>query len=150
MTGIFTCKENIAFDGSTERCPIFSIEMIDILIQCVILEFSPPASSVVGGIFTGVIPPYQFFQTVWMEKVLNMAVNNTLLRWLMREGNMNLIHLWYWLNVRYKSAAKLDTFRRLCRNKIWFLKLETSGLLVKYILCFQGLAILHQEIDKTI
>ena len=103
MTGILTFKENILFDGSSESWLVFCIELTSILIQNDLLELFLPESGVAGGTFTSVTPPHQFFQSVWLGKVLNMEVNNTLLRWTIKEGNMYGIRLLSWLKFIYES-----------------------------------------------
>ena len=79
-----------------------------------------------------------------------MEVKNTLLRWLTKEGNMDVIRLWYWLKFRYESASKLDPLRILYREKIWLLKLMAGGSQVDYIDHLQGLEILHRETKNTV
>ena len=48
LSGILTCEENIAFDGSPESWPVFRIELTGIIIQLRLLQLFPPASS--GGV----------------------------------------------------------------------------------------------------
>ena len=57
--------------------------------------------------------------------------------------------LWYWLKIKYESAAKLDPLRRFYGEKIRSLKLKFGGSLGNYIKRFQGLAILWREIDTN-
>ena len=52
------------------------------------------------------------------------------------------IRFWSWLKVRYESAAKFDTLRKICRGGIQLLKLKAGRLLVKYIDQFQVFAII--------
>ena len=68
----------------------------------------------------------------------------------MHEVNIDGIRLWSWIKVRYDSAAKLDTLRRYYGDNIRSIKIKSSGLLVKYIDWFHGLAILCKEIGKTV
>ena len=102
-TEILTCEEKIAFDESPDSWPFFCIELTSILIQRDLLELFSPSSS--GG--CGKIPPNQHFQSVCMEMVLNVAVNNLSLRCVMHEENIDVTRLWSWLKVRYESSAKL-------------------------------------------
>ena len=79
-----------------------------------------------------------------------MAVNNSLLMWTMNEWNKDGVDLWYWLKVRYESAYKLDSLRRLYGDKIRSLKLKYGGFLGNYIGQFQELDILWREIDTDV
>ena len=58
--------------------------------------------------------------------------------------------LWSWIKVRYESESKLDPLKSFYGENIRSLKLKAGGLLVNYIDRFQGLAILWQEIDKSV
>ena len=60
-----------------------------------------------GG--SGVTPPHLYFQSAWLVAVLKMAVNNSLLRWTMHEGDKYGVDLWSWLKIKYEIADKLDS-----------------------------------------
>ena len=79
-----------------------------------------------------------------------MEFNNSSLRWPMHEGNKDGVDLWYWLKVRYDSAAKLDPLRSFYGDKISSLKLNSNGSLVGYIERLQGLEIMWREIDMNV
>ena len=79
-----------------------------------------------------------------------MAVNNCTLRWPMHEGDKDGVKILLWMKIKYESAAKLDPLRVFYADKIRSLKLESNGSLHNYIDCFQGLAILWQEIDPAV
>ena len=85
-----------------------------------------------------------------MGAVINMAVNNSSLRWIIHEGNKEGVDLWSWLKVRYVSADKLDPLRRLYGEKIRLLNIKSIGSLGDYIKQFQGLSILWREINTNI
>ena len=82
QSGNLTSEEKIAFYGSPDLWLVFSIEMTVILIQKGILDLFTPESSGVGGN----THPHLYFQSAWLGMVLNMEVNNLLLRWPMHEG----------------------------------------------------------------
>ena len=63
---------------------------------------------------------------------------------------MDGIRLWYWLKVRYESAAKMYPIKLLYREKIYSLMREAGGSLVKYIHQFQVLEILWREIYQSV
>ena len=54
--------------------------------------------------------------------------------------------------VRYESVSsgdKLDRIKRFYREKITSLELKANRFLVGFVDRFQGLVILHQEIDNS-
>ena len=102
----------------------------------------------VGG--SGVTPPHLYFQSAWLGAVLNMAVNNSSLRWTINEGNRDGVKLWSWLKFRYESAAKSDPLRRFYGEKIRSLNIKYSGLLGDYIKRLQGLEITWIEINTNV
>ena len=146
QTRILTCDQKIAFDGYPDSWPVFRIELTGIIIQRGLFQLYSPTSSKIDG----KTPPHENFQSVWMEMVLKMTVNNLSLRWPMHEGNMDGILLQAWLKVRYEIAAKLDPRKRIYREKIWSLKMKDDGLIVKHIDRFQVLEILQRKFDQTI
>ena len=101
MIWIIACEENISFDGSPESWTVFCIESTGVLIKRDLLKLLSSTTGLTGVPFRGDTPPYQFFQSIYLGKVLQMSVNNTTLCWPMLEGNMNVIRLWFWLKVRY-------------------------------------------------
>ena len=82
---------------------------------------------------SGVTPPHLYFQSACLGAVLNMAVNNLLLRWTMHEGNKYGVELWSCIKVKYESAAKLVPLGSFYGEKIRFLKLKSGGLFGNYI-----------------
>ena len=150
---MYICKSDwdphkIDFDGASESWPIFCIEMTGILIKYGLLQFLSLAS--VRGKSITPIPTHLYFQSVWLEAVLKLALNISLLRWPMHEGDKYGVNLWSWLKVRYESAANLDPLRQFYGDNIRLLKLKSGGSLGDYIERFQGLAILWQEIDTNV
>ena len=108
QTGIPTCEEDITFGGTSESWPVFCIEMAGILTKYGPLQLLSFAS--VGGL--GITPsPHIYFHSAGLGAVLNMAVNNLSLMWLIHESNIYGIRLCYWIKVRYGSADELDTLK---------------------------------------
>ena len=121
--GILTCEEKITFDGASESWPVFCIEMAGIFIKHLILQLIYFAS--VGG--SGVTPPHLYFQSACLRALINMAVNNSPLRWPMQEGNKDGVDFLSWLKVRYVSAAKFYPLRQLYGEKTSRLSLNPVG-----------------------
>ena len=88
--GILTCEGKITFDGASESWPVFRIYMAGILIKYGLSKLL--SFAYVGG--SGVTPPHLYFQSAWLGAVLNMAVNNSSLRWTINEGNKDGVELW--------------------------------------------------------
>ena len=95
--GILTCEDKITFYGASESWPVFRIEMKGILIKHGLLQLL--SFAYVGG--SGVTPLHLYFQSAWLGAVINMAFNNSSLRWAMHEGNKDGVDLWSWIKVRY-------------------------------------------------
>ena len=68
----------------------------------------------------------------------------------MHKDDKDGVELLLWMKIKYESAAKLDPLRVFYADKIRSLKLKSNGSLHNYIDCFQGLAILWQEIDPAV
>ena len=49
---------------------------------------------------------------------------------------------WFWLKIKYESAAKLDPLRLYYAEKTRLLKLRANGILHDYIAQLQGMAIM--------
>ena len=91
-----------------------------------------------------------FFQSMWLGRVLCIAVNNFSLRWTMHEGEKDGVSLLLWLKIGYESEAKIDPLRQFYSDKLRSPKLRVNGSLHDYIVRFQGLAILWREINSTV
>ena len=91
-----------------------------------------------------------FFQSMWLGRVLCIAVNNFPLRWPMNEGENDGVSLLLLLKIKYESEAKIDPLRQFYSDKLRSLKVCVNGSLHDYIDRFQGLAILWREIDPTV
>ena len=85
-----------------------------------------------------------------LGEVLNMAVNNSLLRWPMHEGEKDGVELGLWMRIKYDSAAKMDPLRIFYAERIISIKLRSNGSLHDYIDRLQGLEILWREIYPTV
>ena len=139
--GLLTSEDKITFDGSSESWPIFSIELTDFLIKYGLWEILSFASQ-----DSLALPELLYFQSIWLGGVLNMAVNNSPLRWPMHKGVNDGVGLWLWIRIKYERLAKLDPLTIFYADKIRSLKLRSNGSLRDYIDWFQGLAIIWREI----
>ena len=87
----------------------------------------------------GATPHKMFYQCICLGRFLCLAVNNSILNCPKRQGDDDIIHIWGWLRVRYKSGAKLDILEWFYRENIRLLEFRR----------FQELAILYLEIDGS-
>ena len=101
--GLFPPVETITFDGSSESWPGFRIELTGILIKHGFQELFFLAKADAGD-----LPERQLFQSLWLGRVLCMAVNNCPLLWPMHEGGTCGVDLLLWMKVKYDSEAKID------------------------------------------
>ena len=142
---ILTCGEDIAFDGSPEIWPIFCMELGSILMNHgTLMVISTTSGAGVGETLTKL-----FFRLIWLGRVMQLPVNNTILRWPMGKGGDDGISIWGWMKVRYDSVVKLQPLYKLYMEKIISLRLKSNGLLVIIIEQFQGLEILQQQIYRN-
>ena len=78
-----------------------------------------------------------------------MEANNSTLRWPMVEENDDGIRSMNWLRLIYESGSKIDPLKRFYWEKIRYLTLKVNGSLVYFDVRFQGLSILHQDIESS-
>ena len=143
--GLFPCVETIKFDGNSEICPSFRIELTVIFIKHGLQELFFCAKADVGD-----LPEHLFFLSMCLGRFLCMAANNCPLRWPMHKGGKCGVSLLLWMKIKYESEAKIDPLNSYYHDKLWALKLRVNGILHDYIDKFQGLAILLREINPSI
>ena len=115
------------------------MELTSILLNiCLLLVLS-----ILSGAGFGSTSTKLFFQSILLGRVLQLLVNNTILRWLMGKGVMDAIRLWGWMKVRYDSDVKLEPLKLFYEYNMGSLKLKVNGSFVGFFDLFHGLAILQ-------